>query len=102
MSEIYFEARCGLGKHVRITRERWQHILHKHPEMTGREDDVGKVLEDPDEIRRSKKDASVFLYRRQFGDHYIRDVIKHYNDEALLITTFLERKAGRGELIWQK
>lgn len=102
-AHIYFEVKCKLGKYVRITEERWFKVItNKHPEMSGREDNVRKVLEDPDEIRSDPKDAKVYRYHRKFDGHYIRVVAKHLNDEAFLITAFPETKIGGGELIWQK
>lgn len=70
--------------------------------MSGRENDLRRVLEDPDEIRRDPKNTKVYRYHRKFEDHYIRVVAKHLNDEAFLITAFPETKIGGGELVWQK
>lgn len=55
-SEILFEVETPLGFRVRVTVEYWQVIVTiKHPVMLGREADVQDVLQNPDEIRLSKK-----------------------------------------------
>lgn len=103
MGDIYFEVTSKLGKHIRITKEHWERIImNKHPVMRGREDDIKKALEEPDEIRLDPKNAKVYRYHRKFGDRYIRVVVKHLDDEAFFITAFPETKVGRGELAWPK
>lgn len=60
---ILFVASTPLGFRVRVTRAYWEIIVTvKHPVMAGREEDVKKALEQPDEIRQSKSDASVYLF----------------------------------------
>ena len=50
--EIFFEVMTPLGFRVRVTRAYWDLIVNiKHPAMKGREEDVKKALEQPDEIR---------------------------------------------------
>jgi hypothetical protein len=63
---ILFTASTPLGFQVRVTRMYWEIIVTvKHPVMEGREEDVKKTLEDPDEIRQSKSDESVYLFYEQ-------------------------------------
>jgi hypothetical protein len=60
---VLFEARTPLGFTVRVTREYWAVITTiKHPVMAGCEAEVQAVLESPEEIRRSKSDADVYLF----------------------------------------
>jgi len=62
-SDVLFEVRTPLGFSVRVTRARWELITSiKHPVMAGRESSVRLALESPDEIRRSRTDAEVFLF----------------------------------------
>lgn len=61
--DILFEARTPLGFTVRVTREYWRIITTvKHPVMAGCETEAQAVLETPEEIRRSKSDANVYLF----------------------------------------
>jgi tRNA(Ile2) C34 agmatinyltransferase TiaS len=53
--DILFEAQTPLGFTVRVTKGYWAIITTlKHPVMAGCEAEVQKVLESPEEIRRSK------------------------------------------------
>ena len=62
-TDILFEVMTPLGFQVRVTRTSWKLIIDvKHPAMAGREEDVRKALEDPDEIRQSKSDKNVYLF----------------------------------------
>lgn len=36
---------------IRLTQERWEHILRRHPEMTNQKDLVLETLGDPDLIQ---------------------------------------------------
>ena len=38
------------GIPIRLTEERWQHIVHRHPEMTGQRERVLETLVEPDLI----------------------------------------------------
>jgi hypothetical protein len=51
-----------------FTRERWNLITTvKHPVMAGREDVVKATLENPEQIRKSRSDATVLLFYRAEG-----------------------------------
>jgi hypothetical protein len=48
-----------LGFSVTCTRARWQFIVsYKHPVLAGREKEIEATLSDPNEVRRSRKDAT--------------------------------------------
>ncbi len=56
-----FEANTPLGFRVRVDGTRWELVVkEKHPAMKGRESDVKSALENPNEMRQSKSDSSVF------------------------------------------
>jgi len=61
--DTIFEVMTPLGFRVRVIRSYWQLIITvKHPAMAGRELDVKKILEKPDEIRLSRSDPAVYLF----------------------------------------
>ncbi|MGB7084781.1 MAG: hypothetical protein WBD47_04455 [Phormidesmis sp.] len=39
------------GISIRLTPERWQHIIHNHPEMLDQDDKVLQTLNNPDRIQ---------------------------------------------------
>ncbi|MGI0079527.1 MAG: hypothetical protein ACRECH_07875 [Nitrososphaerales archaeon] len=66
----------------------------KHSEVFGLEDEVKEALNAPGEIRRSKKDHSVYLYYHPLGNKFISVVAKHLNGEGFIITIYLTRRVG--------
>ena len=99
-----FDVLTPLGFHVRVTRAYWQIIITiKHPVMAGHEKKVKEVLENPEEIRRSKADSSVYLfYKIQRKDRWVCAVSKRLNGEGFLITAYPTDVIKAGEKIWPK
>ena len=63
ISDLLFDALTPLGFHVRVSRFYWNMIIGvKHPVMAGREKEVKNTLQNPEEIRRSKTDSSIYLF----------------------------------------
>ena len=61
--ESLFEVDTRLGFRVRVSASRWELIVtNKHPAMRGREREVERAIDDPDEIRESNSDTEVFLF----------------------------------------
>ena len=98
----YSEVVSKLGKRVRLTDSYWNYIVRvKHREMLGLKEAVSNALSLPIEIRRSLKDPSVYLYYSRHADKLICVVARHLNEEGRIITTYLTRKMGRGEVVWR-
>jgi hypothetical protein len=105
MSDLLFEELTPLGFSVRVTTSYWGIIATiKHPIMEGRVHEVQEALRDPDEIRMSKSDPSVFLfYRTQKEKRWVVAVTKHMDEtEGFLITAYLTDAIKTGKTIWQK
>ena len=64
--KVKFEVLSSLRKKIRTSDDYWHQIITtKHPAMAGREEFVKRTLTNPEEVRRSKKDATVHLYYRK-------------------------------------
>jgi len=102
--DILFEAITPLGFRVRVTRGYWDLIVSvKHPVMVGREEDVRNTLENPDEIRQSKTDESVYLfYKAERDKRWICAVSKQTGNEGFLITTYPTDAIKEGVQVWHK
>jgi len=102
--DVLFDAMTPLGFRVRVTKDYWDLIVTiKHPVMAGREDDVKRALEQPDEIRQSKSDKRVYLfYRAEREKRWICAVSKRTNEEGFLITTYPTDAIKEGVQIWHK
>lgn len=65
-NELQFEVETPLGFSVRVSRSYWQFIVtDKHPTMANLEAEVQATLRQPEEIRRSRSDADVYLFYRE-------------------------------------
>jgi hypothetical protein len=103
-NDILFEVMTPLGFRVRVTHAYWHLIVDiKHPVMAGREEDVQKVLKDPDEIRRSKSDENVYLfYRSERETRWLCAVSKQTDSEGFLITTYPTDAIKEGIQVWRR
>ena len=103
-NDILFEVETPLGFRVRVTVEYWQVIVAiKHPVMAGREADIQDVLQNPDEIRLSRNDPTVYLfYKPERIGRWVCAVTKRLNGEGFLITAYPTDSVKEGEQIWRK
>lgn len=81
---ILFFVETPLGFGVRTTTSYWELITTvKHPVMLGREADVVLTLSNPDEVRQSQGDRSVYLFYRSDGKkRWVCAVTKRLNGEG--------------------
>jgi hypothetical protein len=104
VKNILFEVLTPLGFRVRVTCAYWELIIAiKHPVMSGREEDVRKTLEQPEEIRLSRSDNTVYLfYRAERAGRWVCAVSKRLNEEGFLITAYPTDAVKEGVRIWPK
>lgn len=103
--DILFEARTPLGWIVRASRRQWLRISTiKHQSMGGKESEVHQALEEPELIRRSRKDRSVYLfYRTLRPGRWICAAAKQVdNDEGFLVTAYPTDAIKQGEIVWRR
>jgi hypothetical protein len=102
--ELLFDVQTPLNFRVHITRSYWQVIITvKHPVMRGRESEVKDTLEDPDEIRQSRRDPAVYLfYKSRRVRYWVCVVAKCFNGEGFLITTYPTDAVKEGVKVWPK
>jgi len=98
-----FEISTPLGFTVRTSEEYWQRLLIKHPDTEDLEDFVQSVLSAPDEVRRSSRDAKVFLfYRVRKEERWVVAVAQRLNGDGFLITAYQTDAIKEGETVWRK
>ena len=69
--------------------------------MAGHEEEVKNTLQNPEEIRQSKVDSSVYLfYKTQRTGRWVCAVSKRLGDEGFLITAYPTDTIKAGEKIW--
>ena len=96
--KIHFEVISSLGKKIRVTKNYWNKIIEtKHRLMKGKEYLAKSALENPEQIRRSRKDQNVYLYYRKIGKNYNCVVVRHLNGDGFIITTYITDRIKAGE-----
>jgi len=102
--EYIFEAVTPLKFFVRVSRSYWHYIITiKHPIMAGRENDVQHTLENPNEIRISRSDPTVYLfYSQEREKRWVCVVVKWQHENGFVITTYPTDNIKEGTIIWQK
>ena len=102
-AELLFEVKTPVGFVVRCTRVYWDFIVkYKHPVLAGHEEDIRLVLADPDEVRRSRQDPSVFLFYRGARPRWLCAVARCENESGFLITAYPADTIKAGERIWTR
>jgi hypothetical protein len=98
-----------LGEDVELTAERRYHIVRQHPEMGANFDQVIKLaLNDPDQVRRSRRMGSARLFSRWFADirggkHAVIVVVSEVDaGRSWIITAYLARRLVEGEVEWSR
>ena len=94
------------GRSIRLTDERLAHIL-EHAELTGMEDELERMLQTPNEVRRSRSDDNVRLFYAFYtgtrvGGKWLCVVVKYLSDDAFVITAYLTDTVKAGEILWPK
>ena len=98
-----FEILSPLKCTIRATKDFWQYLIEKkHPFMIDKEDVVVNALKDPDEIRKSSSDPSVYLYYRRTDRLYCAIARHETNSDGFLITAYPADKVKEGAIIWKK
>jgi hypothetical protein len=92
------------GQKVRLTDERLAHIL-EHPEMTGMEAEIVRVLRQLQLVRRSRSDGTVRLFYEFYaqtivGGKWLCVVVKYGVNDAFVVTAYLTDKPKAGEDLW--
>jgi len=92
------------GRQVRLTDERLAHILER-PEMKDMGAAIGRVLRQPEQVRRSRSDAGVRLFydfcaQTIVGGKWLCVVVKYEENDAFVVTAYLTDKPKAGEDLW--
>lgn len=96
------------GKELRLTAERWSHIVEAHDYMAGNQDLVFETLENPDYIVGGGQGEFIALKHYKKTSISEKDVVVIYKEkgkEGFVITAFMtsepERIIKKG-VIWRK
>lgn len=87
---------------IRLTSERWFHIVENHDDLAGYYDDVLATVENPDLILPGHR-GSLIAYRNFGHQRYLSVVYRQVSkDDSFIITAYFTRNIDRKKAIWQK
>jgi hypothetical protein len=92
------------GRDVRLTAERWAHILD-HPEMVGQRERLVETLAAPDLVIGTVLDPTVLAYHRLYATtpvsrKYLVVIVKATSQDAFVLTYYYTTRPKRGRVVW--
>lgn len=102
--KVVFEVKAAFEKKVRLTEERLNHTVFKHPELSNKTDKIRYTLMHPDLIRKSQYNSNVWLYYKFYKElrKYLTIVVKLFNKEGFVITAYITDRIKIGEEVWKE
>ena len=90
------------GVPIRITSERWFHIVENHDDLAGYYDDVIQVVENPDLIISGYR-GSLIAIRGYGRDRYLMVVYREISKtDGFVITAYFGGAVDRRKAIWKR
>ena len=90
------------GVPIRLTEERWRHIVDNKPYMSAYYENVISTIENPTRVIRGYTGALVAISsvgRRRYLNVVYREISR---DDGFIITAFVSTKLNKGTLTWPK
>jgi len=90
------------GVPIRLTDERWEHILDSHPELASYLETILDAVENPDYIlasRRGALAAVVVLGRKAFL--HVFYIEKSWQD-GFIISAWIKERMDKTKIVWHK
>jgi hypothetical protein len=88
------------GVAVTCASDRWALIVEKHPDLAGESESVREAVEDPDEIRQSRRASNTWLCYRRRESRFLCAVIAIQT--GMLLTAYRTNAMKVGEIIWTR
>jgi hypothetical protein len=90
------------GVPIRLTAERWFHIVENHDDLAGHYDDVLDTIENPDLIVRGYR-GSLIAVRGLGQGRYLAVVYRQLSaEDGFVITAYITSKVERRKAIWKR
>ena len=92
------------GRAIRLTEERWAHVLD-HPEMVDQRERLEETLAEPDMVVATVTDSKVLAYHRLYEAtpvtrKYLVVVVKLEPGDAFVLTAYFSSRLKRGQIVW--
>jgi len=88
---------------IRMTEERWFHIVENHDELAGYYDEVLRTVEEPDIVIKGYRGALIAL--KKFNKKYLAVIYKELNpNDGFIITAYFTSKIKleKEETVWKR
>jgi len=90
------------GVPIRLTYERWFHIVENHDDLSGHYDDVLDAVENPDVILRGHR-GSLIAVRGAGKNWYLAVIYRQLSErDGFIITAYFTSKVNRKRAIWKR
>jgi hypothetical protein len=87
---------------IRLTDERWSHIVNSHDEIAGYYEDCLRVIEEPDLVLAGAR-GSLRAVKGYGKNRYLVVTYKELGaDDGFIITAFFARNFKRRRVLWQR
>jgi len=90
------------GVPIRLTEERWFHIVENHDDLAGYYDDVLDTVEDPDMILQGDQGALVAVKRVALRRHLAVVYKELTADDGFVVTAYFTRRLARRTVVWRR
>ncbi len=88
------------GVPIRLTYERWMHIVEARDELAGRADEVLAVVESPDWATRGYR-GSLVAWKGYSRTGYLAVIYKEISEvDGFIITAFFTKKPVKRNRLW--
>ena len=90
------------GVPIRLTDERWEHILDSHPELASYRETILDAVENPDYIlasRRGSLAAVIVLGRKAFLHVFY---VEKTRRDGFILSAYLEEAMDKAKIVWRK
>jgi hypothetical protein len=90
------------GVPIRLTEERWEHILDRKPNMASFIETVLDAIEDPEYILRGYKGTLIAVMH--LGEHtYLKVIYRELSQtDGFIITARIDPQLHRSKIIWRR
>lgn len=95
------------GRKIRLTDERYKHIIEKHPEIKDQEEKIKETLRKPELVKKSVYSNDVLIFYKYYKqtpvtEKYLTVGIKLLNGEGFVVTVYFTDRIKEGEIIWKE
>ncbi len=99
---MVFTKKEKFNRLIRLTKERWQHIVERHPEIKKHLKKIQSTIQNPDLVVKNQYNQSERYYHKYFKSlkNYLIVIIEY--KENFIITAFISRKIKKGKILWKK